>query len=196
MRKVAPACAAPLLTLNRQNGPKFAGKEAPGSIWAAGHQAEGMQQAAQPTWSGTKVKVLAANQAVTLYMPCWLSRCSSRRSLSQITAAVKLGVKDKIASANHKQAARSLTPVARDLFNLRGRDWWRRAFSEKGCVQRVWNMPGQLCWHLLAACSRSQGHSLEVNQTGKDCHERVLQEQGAAENECAAAHTRFQRSAP
>ena len=47
----------------------------------------------QPTWMGTLVAVLAANQEVTLYMPCWLSRCSSRRSLSQITAAVYDGVK-------------------------------------------------------------------------------------------------------
>ena len=40
------------------------------------------------TCTGSTVSVLAANQAEGLYMPCPASRRSSRRSLSQATAAV------------------------------------------------------------------------------------------------------------
>lgn len=40
------------------------------------------------TCTGTTVIVLAANQAPGLYMPCPVSRRSSRRSLSQATVAV------------------------------------------------------------------------------------------------------------
>ncbi len=38
--------------------------------------------------TGATVKVLAANQAAALYMPCPASRRSNRRSLSQVTVAV------------------------------------------------------------------------------------------------------------